>query len=139
MEPSPDPQPSARLVRVETVLERTLTSTPIPLSPEVKSFLVPGWGQFAQKRTALGVLFSALAAAGLTTAIVYAVRGSEAYENYQNAGTAEEAARYREETMDADRTRNIAIVSTVGVWGINVLDAALAERRRKKKSAPSEN
>ena len=72
----------------------------------------------------------------MTTAIVYAVKGSNAYDNYQNADNSEDAARFREETMDADRTRNIAIVSTIGIWGINILDASLAEKRARKKNPP---
>jgi hypothetical protein len=136
-EPRPEPRYSARLVRVEAIIERTLTSTPIPLSPEVKSFLVPGWGQWAQKRRVPAVLFAALEAGAITTAVVYAVRGSHAYQRYQDATTEEDAVRWREETMRLDRARNVSIVASAAVWGLNVLDAALAERRAHRRKPPA--
>lgn len=131
-EPRPD-QFSARLVRVEAIIERTLTSTPIPLSPEVKSFLVPGWGQLSQGRPVPGLVFGASAAAAITSVVVFAVRGSRAYNRYQDAETPEDAVYFRAQTVDADRRRNISIAAGAFVWGLNVLDAALAERRARKK------
>lgn len=130
-EPAPD-RAFIRLVRVEAIIERTLTSTPIPLSPEVKSFLVPGWGQLSQKRPVPGLVFATLTAAALTSTVVFAVRGSRAYGRYQDAQTPQEAILYREQTIEADRRRNISIAALAGVWGLNILDVALAERRRRK-------
>jgi hypothetical protein len=99
----------------------------------VKSFLVPGWGQWAQKRCVPAVLFAALEAAAVTAVVVYAVRGSKAYRRYRDATDPDEAAFWREETVRLDRVRNAGIVAGAAVWGLNVLDAALAERRARKR------
>jgi hypothetical protein len=136
-DPDLEERRAIRLVRVESIIERTLASTPIPLSPEAKSFLVPGWGQFAQKRPVPGLFFAALEAAAITAVVVYAVRGSRAYDRYQAATTPEEAERYRQETIDADRVRNIGIASGALIWGGNLVDVVLAERRARKSRKAS--
>jgi hypothetical protein len=81
------------------------------------------------------LIFASLEAAAITTAVVFAVRGSRAYDRYKEATTAEEALRFRQETIDADRVRNASIAAGVLVWGLNIVDAALAERRARKSRA----
>lgn len=133
VELSSSAEPSPRLVRVEEILERTITSTPIPLSPEVKSFLIPGWGQLAQKRTVPALFFGGTEAAALAASIVYAIRGDRAYASYQAATTPEEAIHFREQTRRADRARNLSLLSGAVIWGLNLLDVVHAEKHRSKR------
>ncbi len=130
--PGPEDSVPYELMRVGPVIERAFSSTPTPLSPEVKSFLLPGWGQFAQGRPAPGLAFMFLEALAVAGTIAFAIEGNRAYGRYRGAANAEDASRFRSDTLRADRRRNISIAGGLLVWSLNLFDVVRTTRQRRK-------
>jgi hypothetical protein len=106
------------------------------LGSKEKSLLFPGWGQISEKRYGRGLTFMFSEIACISSAIVYTVKGSHSYSNYQNADNTPDAIYYRELTEKYDKRRNISLALGAIVWAVNLLDMSLA---KEKSDNASEN
>jgi len=96
-----------------------------PFGSLEKSLLIPGWGQFAEKRYLEGVLFL-----GAELACLYGVfrtnrLGNERYALYKSSATTEDAVRHRRAVETYDRRRNAFLIAAAAVWAANLVDMAL--------------
>ena len=98
-----------------------------------KSFLIPGWGQAAEKRHVEAALFFSAEVLCLYKAFSYNHRGNEYYGLYQKAGNREDAAKYRRLTKDYDTKRNRFLLISAGVWAVNLIDIYVIVRNKEKK------
>ncbi len=96
----------------------------------VRSLLFPGLGQLHEKQYLKAALFASAEIACLALAVVHAGRGGDAYWNYRQAATAEDAVRWRAETERCDRRRNRAILAAAGVWVLNMADIFVFAKRK---------
>ena len=99
-----------------------------------KSLLFPGWGQISEKRYIRGLTFMFSEAACLSSAVVYAVKGSHSYDNYRDAANTPDAIHYRQLTERYDKRRNISLVAGAVVWAVNLLDMSLSRSKPKDTS-----
>ncbi len=96
----------------------------------VRSLLFPGLGQLHEKQYLKAALFASAEIACLALAVVHGGRGDDAYWNYRQAATAEDAVRWRAETERCDRRRNRAILAAAGVWVLNMADILVFAKRK---------
>ena len=68
-------------------------------------------------------------AACLSSAIVYAVKGSRSYSNYRKADNSPDAIYFRQLTERYDKRRNLSLALGAIVWAINLLDMSLSQRK----------
>jgi hypothetical protein len=99
------------------------------LGPREKSLLFPGWGQISEKRYGRGLTFMFTEMACISSAIIYTVKGSHSYSNYQNADNTPDAIYYRELTESYDKRRNISLALGAIVWAVNLLDMSLTKEK----------
>ncbi len=98
-----------------------------------KSLLVPGWGQFAEKHPIEGALFLGAELFSLYQIFHYNHHGNTYYRQYQNAGTSEDALRYREITEEFDKKRNIYFLGAVGIWAVNLINIYVIVKNKEKQ------
>jgi len=91
-------------------------------SPQTKSLLLPGWGQYAQGNKIRGTAYMTLELLAIGFAGYYGYQGSDYYDQYQAAADADRAEYYRKKTVSADEKRNIAILTGVSIWAISAVD-----------------
>jgi hypothetical protein len=98
-----------------------------------KSLLIPGWGQFAEKRYLEGAAF--LAAETFCLYKIFSVNrlGNKNYILYQRAETRDDAVRYRQLTKKYDTRRNQFMLAAAAVWAVNLFDIYLIVKNKEKK------
>jgi len=95
-----------------------------------KSLLVPGWGQFVEKRYFEAGFFLTLEVCYLVEVFRTNRKGNNAYRLYKAAASAEEAIRFRDMTEDFDKTRNYHMALAAAVWAVNLVDMYFIFRRK---------
>lgn len=100
------------------------------LGPLEKSLLLPGWGQFSEKRYLEGFLFLAAETAALAGVLVNNHLGNENYAIYRKAETLDEAVRTRRLTEKFDVRRNQLLLAAAAVWAANLVDIALIVKKK---------
>jgi hypothetical protein len=98
-----------------------------------KSLIIPGWGQFAEKRYIEGVLFLSSEVFSLYKIFANNHRANINYRLYKDADNIDDAVRYRELTEKYDKNRNIYILAAVGIWAINLVDTYVIVKNKEKK------
>ena len=88
------------------------------------SALLPGWGQWGSDRHVRGTAFGVLAATGVVSSILLAVRANDANNTYETCQTACKQAAY-DQAVSYSTARNWAIGLTAAVWAINIAEAYL--------------
>jgi hypothetical protein len=98
-----------------------------------KSLLIPGWGQFAEKRYLEGAVFLSAEIFCLIKIFENNHRGNENYSLYKTAGNVEDVLKYRDLTEKYDRNRNAFILGAVGIWAVNLIDIYVIVKNKKNK------
>lgn len=113
--------------------EESPASGDIPQSrrPLVKSLLVPGWGQLAEKKYLEGFLFLGGEVFCFYQALKANSKGNSSYRLYKDAGGVEDALRYRGLTEKYDARRNKYLLAAAGIWALNLLDIYLIVRNKE--------
>jgi len=124
-----DPAPTAR--DAPNTATRALPASPAagaPMSPVLKSLLLPGWGQIASGRTGRGAACAALAAGALALNLYEYRVGTNALARVtaNNVEGNPERASALNEMRAADRLTNASLAALIVVWAANVAEAALA-------------
>ena len=88
------------------------------------SALLPGWGQWGSDRPVRGATFGALAAAGVFSSILLAVRANDANNTYESATIRCKQAAYGQ-AVSYQVSRNRAIGLTAALWAVNIAEAYL--------------
>jgi hypothetical protein len=99
-----------------------------------KSLLIPGWGQFAEKRYFEAVLFLSAEVFALYKVFNYNQKGNQYYDKYGEADNVNDAVTYRELTAKFDTRRNQYILAAIGVWAFNLIDIYLIVKNKKKNN-----
>jgi len=99
-----------------------------------KSLLIPGWGQFAEKRYLEAVLFLSAEVFALYKVFDANHKGNQYYDKYNEAENVEDAVKYRKSTEKYDTRRNQYILMAIGVWAINLIDIYFIVKNKKKNN-----
>ena len=99
-----------------------------------KSLLIPGWGQFAEKRYIEAALFLSAEVFVLYKVFDYNHKGNQYYDKYSEADNVDDAVKYRELTEKYDRRRNQYILVAIGVWALNLIDIYVIVKNKKKNN-----
>lgn len=115
------------------------TSEPQPQNKPVagslaKSLILPGWGQFAERRYIEGALFFGAELACLIGAFRNGSLGSDNYGLYKAAASPEDAVRYRALVEKYDGRRNMFLLAGAAVWALNLLDIYFIVSRKSRPS-----
>ena len=86
------------------------------------SALAPGWGQWGSDRKIRAASFGGLAAVGVISSILLAVRANDANNIYESCQVVCKQAAY-DQAVSYQVARNWAIGLTAAVWAINVAEA----------------
>ncbi|MFC2167932.1 DUF5683 domain-containing protein [Acidobacteriota bacterium] len=98
-----------------------------------KSLVLPGWGQFAEKKYLEGVLFLSAEIFCLYKIFENNHRGNENYNLYKTAVNVDEVVKYRDLTEKYDRERNVFIMGAIGFWAVNLIDIYVIVKNKKNK------
>ena len=98
-----------------------------------KSLLIPGWGQFAEKKYLNGAVFLSAEIYCLYKIFENNHRGNENYLLYKEAGNVDDVLIYRELTEKYDRRRNVFILGAIGIWAVNLIDIYVIVKNKKNK------
>lgn len=98
-----------------------------------KSLLMPGWGQFAEKKYLEGAAFLSAEIFCLYKIFENNHRGNENYILYKAAINIEDSVKYRDLTEKYDRKRNAFILAAVGIWAVNLIDIYVIVKNKKNK------
>jgi len=98
-----------------------------------KSLLIPGWGQFAEKKYFEGAFFLSAEIFCLYKIFESNHRGNESYQLYKSAENVENTVKYRDLTEKYDRRRNAFILGAIGIWAVNLIDIYIIVKNKKKK------
>jgi hypothetical protein len=115
--------------------EKEKTDQERSLGPLEKSLIVPGWGQFAEKRFVEGAAFLGAELFCLAEIFLSNHHGNENYSLYKQAATTEDAVRYRQLTEKYDTRRNQFLLAAAAVWAANLVDIYLIVRHKAKKES----
>lgn len=122
--------PQAGLV----ALSEDMVEVKTPLGAALRSAAVPGWGQVYNGDVARGITYMALFAGFAGTAIVSAVLGSQAEDEYhENKASTVEA---RDEGNAHYERANIGLIGLGAVWAVSVVDAWLTGEDARIIHAP---
>jgi len=99
-----------------------------------KSLLIPGWGQFAEKRHIEAVLFLSAEVFALYKVFDANHKGNQYYDQYREADNVDDAVKYRELTEKYDIRRNQFILVAIGVWALNLIDIYFIVKNKKKNN-----
>ncbi len=99
-----------------------------------KSLLIPGWGQFAEKRYIEAALLLSAEVFALYKVFDYNHKGNQSYDKYREADNVEDTVKYRELTEKYDTRRNQYILVAIGVWALNLIDIYLIVKNKKKNN-----
>ena len=99
-----------------------------------KSLLIPGWGQFTEKRYIEAVLFLSVEVFALYKVFDYNHKGNQYYDKYREADNVDDTVKYREVTEKHDTRRNQFILVAIGVWALNLIDIYLIAKNKKKNN-----
>jgi hypothetical protein len=104
------------------------------VSPSLmKSLVVPGWGQIAEKRYVEGIFFLSAEIFCLTEVLTHNHQGNYYCKKYQAADNPEDASRLRGLTERYDKKRNIYILAAAAVWALNLLDVYFIVKSRSSQ------
>lgn len=95
-----------------------------------RSLLFPGLGQLYEKRYLQAALFAGAELACLVLIVAHVGKGNDAYGNYRNAQSLDDAVKWRNETERFDRRRNAAILAAAGVWVLNMVDILVYAKKK---------
>ncbi len=109
------------------------TSKDRSLNALQKSMLMPGWGQFAEKKYLEGAAFLSAEIFCLYKIFENNHRGNENYILYEAAGNVDDVVKYRDLTEKYDRKRNVFILTAVGIWAVNLIDIYVIVKNKKSK------
>lgn len=98
-----------------------------------KSLLIPGWGQFAEKKYLEGAVFLSAEIFCLYKIFENNHRGKKNYQLYEAAGNVDDVVKYRELTEKYDRRRNAFILGAIGIWAVNLIDIYVIVKNKKNK------
>ena len=99
-----------------------------------KSLLIPGWGQFAEKRYLKGVLFLSAEIFCIYKIFSNNHKSNDYYTLYKAADNTSDAVNYRELTEKYDIRRNRFLLAAAGIWIINLIDIYIIVKKKEKKS-----
>jgi len=99
-----------------------------------KSLLIPGWGQFAEKRYLKGVLFLSAEIFCIYKIFSNNYKSNDYYALYKTADNTSDAVNYRELTEKYDIRRNKFLLAAAGIWIINLIDIYIIVKKKEKKS-----
>ncbi|MFC2165523.1 DUF5683 domain-containing protein [Acidobacteriota bacterium] len=99
-----------------------------------KSLLIPGWGQFAEKRYIEAALFLSAEIFVLYKVFDTNHKGNQYYDKYREADNVDDVVKYRELTEKYDTRRNQYILVAIGVWALNLIDIYLIVKNKKKNN-----
>ncbi|RLD18985.1 MAG: hypothetical protein DRI36_00055 [Caldiserica bacterium] len=99
-----------------------------PGGSALKSFILPGWGQFANGEKKKGYLFGGMTATFLTLSYYFHQQADKKYEEYEKRGLKNDPL--YDEYKSYFNTGNFFLYTAIIVWGYNVYDAY---RNAKKK------
>ena len=99
-----------------------------------KSLLIPGWGQFAEKRWLEAALFLSAEVFALYKVFDANHKGNQYYDKYKEADNVDDAVKYRELTEKYDTSRNQYILAAIGVWALNLIDIYFIVKNKKKNN-----
>lgn len=100
-----------------------------------KSLLYPGLGQLQEKQYLKGIVFMAAETACIIAAVHFNRKADQAYWQYRQADTTQQAVDMRRLTEKHDRRRNLVIAAGAAVWVLNLVDAWLHRNRRQRTAA----
>ncbi len=98
-----------------------------------KSLLMPGWGQFAEKKYLDGAVFLSAELFCLYKIFENNHGGKKNYILYKAAINIEDSVKYRDLTEKYDRKRNAFILAAVGIWAVNLIDIYVIVKNKKNK------
>jgi hypothetical protein len=98
-----------------------------------KSLLIPGWGQFAEKKYIDGAVLLSAEIFCLYKVFENNHRSNKNYDLYKAAGNVEDTVKYRNLTEKFDRRRNAFILGALGIWAVNLIDIYVIVKNKKNK------
>jgi len=99
-----------------------------------KSLLIPGWGQFAEKRYLEGALFLSAEIFCIYKIFSNNHKSNDYYDLYKTADNTTDAVNYRNLTEKYDIRRNKFLLAAAGIWIINLIDIYIIVKKKEKKS-----
>ncbi|MBL7082590.1 MAG: hypothetical protein ISS41_03025 [Candidatus Aminicenantes bacterium] len=99
-----------------------------------KSLLIPGWGQFAEKRYLEGALFLSAEIFCIYKIFLNNHKSNDYYDLYKTADNTTDAVNYRNLTEKYDIRRNKFLLAAAGIWIINLIDIYIIVKKKEKKS-----
>ncbi|MBN1221707.1 MAG: hypothetical protein JXB23_00565 [Candidatus Aminicenantes bacterium] len=98
-----------------------------------KSLLVPGWGQIAEKRYIEGLVFLSAEIFALYKVFSNNHKGNQYYDQYKEAGSVDDAVKFRELTERYDTQRNRYLLVAAGIWAVNLIDIYFIVKGKKRE------
>lgn len=98
-----------------------------------KSLLMPGWGQFAEKKYLVGAAFLSTELFCLYKIFENNHRSNKNYILYKAALNIDDAVKYRDLTEKYDKRRNAFILAAAGIWAVNLIDIYVIVKNKKNK------
>lgn len=99
-----------------------------------KSLLIPGWGQFAEKRYLEGALFLSAEIFCIYKIFSNNHKSNDYYDLYKTADNTTDAVNYRDLTEKYDIRRNKFLLAAAGIWIVNLIDIYIIVKKKEKKS-----
>lgn len=86
------------------------------------SMFIPGVHQIKTKQYLKGGLLLGAFAGSISGTVIYNNKGNNGYDKYQNSNNVEDIIRFRNETEQSYKTRNLFIAGIFSVWLIHIID-----------------
>jgi hypothetical protein len=99
-----------------------------------RSALIPGWGQWYRGDRAWGAGYLGAVALSGGISYYYLTQGNSSYAAYQNATSASDATNLYNQTLSNDSLHQAFGYTAVGLYALNLADAALIGRVRSSKA-----
>ena len=100
----------------------------LPKKAALRSFILPGWGQFYTKRSFEGVIFSGLTVISVASTVIVYYKAQHYYKLHESNFEERDFVRAHNlynKYQNYISTTNILLTTSVFIWMYNVIDAYL--------------
>ncbi len=126
-------QERQRLSRLSSKLDTFLRQKQEPIANIVKSSILPGYGQFAAKKSLKGLIFTTTALTTIGGGIYFLRQSNQKYDKYKSADNIDDIEKYFDGSEKLLKTSRTYFGIGVAIWALNIIDAYFSTNSYNKK------
>jgi len=126
-------QERQRFSRLSNELDTFLRQKQEPIANIVKSSILPGYGQFAAKKSMKGLAFTTTALTIIGGGLYFLKQSNQKYDKYKSADNIDDIERYFDDSEKLLKTSRICFGIGVTIWVLNIIDAYFSTNSYNKE------